>query len=427
VCFWFENARSMIEAGRCRRAGFVATNSIRKNTNLPVLHRIADTTRIFAAWPEEKWDIEGAAVDVSLICFGDAGDELAILDGEPVTQIYPDLTAGLNLTLAKPLGQNAGAAMLGIQKSGPFDVPGTVAREWMAQPENINGQPNSAVLKPYWNGDDVTGRPRDMWLIDLPLGLSEDEASRYELPHRHLASTPDEDGLTVQQLRKALGERAHDRWWEPHWPRPRMRRAVQAISRYIVTPETSEHRLFLWLSYPTLPDKNLIVIPRDDDLMFGLLHSRFHEVWSLRKGSDLQNRPRYTHTSTFATFPFPDGMTPDISSADAMSHSAAEEIAAAAAELDQLRLAWLWPASLYREEAEVTADLPPRRVPVDERAAAALRGRTLTGLYNEPPEWLTRAHARLDSAVACAYGFEGPLEDTAILESLLELNLMRSG
>ena len=67
-----------------------------------------------------------------------------------------------------------------------------------------------------------------------------------------------------------------------------MRSRIQKLGRYIVTPETAQHRIFVWLSYPVLPDKNLIVITRQDDLMFGLLHSRFHEVWALRKGSDLE-------------------------------------------------------------------------------------------------------------------------------------------
>ncbi|MEM6908348.1 MAG: DNA methyltransferase [Pseudomonadota bacterium] len=47
VCYWFEKAREKIAEGRCERAGLVATNSIRKNTNLPVMKRILDATRIF--------------------------------------------------------------------------------------------------------------------------------------------------------------------------------------------------------------------------------------------------------------------------------------------------------------------------------------------------------------------------------------------
>ena len=148
VCYWFENGRMLIEAGKVARVGLVATNSIRKNTNLPVMRRIAATTRIFAAWNEEKWTVDGAMVDVSLVCFGDNGGDMPRLNGEAVAAINPDLTSGLNLTLAKPLSENRNGAFLGIQKSGPFDVPGVVARAWMAEPANPNGRSNKEVLKP---------------------------------------------------------------------------------------------------------------------------------------------------------------------------------------------------------------------------------------------------------------------------------------
>jgi hypothetical protein len=316
--------------------------------------------------------------------------------------------------------------MLGIQKSGPFDVPGSIARSWLTEPLNPNGISNREVLKPYWNGDDVTGRPRDYWLIDLPLKLSEREAALFEKPFHHVQMTPDENGLTVQRLREALGERAHDRWWEPHWPRPEMRKQIKSLARYMVTPETAEHRVFTWLSYPTLPDKNLIVIARSDDLMFGLLQSKFHEFWSLRKGSDLQDRPRYTHTSTFATFPFPEGFSPNIQADLSADHRAARAIAAAAKELYEAREAWLWPADLFRLEAEIADGFPNRRLPIDGRAQQILQSRTLTSLYNSPPHWLVEAHHKLDRAVAEAYGYTGEFDEEPILEFLLELNLGRA-
>ena len=59
---------------------------------------------------------------------------------------------------------------------------------------------------------------------------------------------------------------------------------------------------------------SIIAIARDDDTTFGILHSRFHEAWSLRLGTWLGvgNDPRYTPTTTFETFPFPEGLTPNI-------------------------------------------------------------------------------------------------------------------
>lgn len=424
VCYWFENARAMIEAGVVTRAGLVATNSIRKNTNLPVLHRIAQTTRIYEAWSEEQWTVDGAAVDVSLICFGDVGEEPSRLNGA-IAPINPDLTTGLDLTVARPLRQNRNGAFLGIQKSGPFDVPGEVARAWMREPANPNGKRNATVLKPYWNGDDLTGRPRDMWFIDLPLGLEKADASLFVSPFRHIETTPDEEGKTVEQLREALGERAGPRWWEPHWPRPEMRSRIERLSRYIVTAETAQHRVFIWLSYPVLPDKNLIVIPREDDLMFGLLQSRFHAAWALRKGSDLEDRPRYTHTTTFGTFPFPDGMTPDVAVDAARALPTAPAIEQAAARLNELRTNYLYPEDMVVSAPEGQG-FPDRRLPKDAEAAKVLAQRTMTRLYNERPSWLIEAHRALDEAVAASYGWAKDITEEGALHRLLDLNRSRS-
>jgi hypothetical protein len=58
--------------------------------------------------------------------------------------------------------------------------------------------------------------------------------------------------------------------------------------------------------------KQLIVIARDDDTTFGILHSRFHRLWSLRVGTSLEDRRRHMPTTTFETFPFPEGLTPNL-------------------------------------------------------------------------------------------------------------------
>jgi type II restriction/modification system DNA methylase subunit YeeA len=428
VCYWFEKARTDIVNGKCVRAGLVATNSIRKNTNLPVLKKIVDELTIFEAWSEEQWTIEGANVDVSLICFS-ARDQKDSphLNGVPVGHINADLTTGADLTRAKPLAQNVGWSFLGIQKSGPFDVPGKLARDWLRAPSNPNGSPNSAILKPYWNGDDLTGRPRDMWFIDLPLGLPKADAALWEAPFEHLANWRDEKGKSLQEIREPHGfTSATERWWEPWRPRPEMRGHIERLRRYIVTAETAEYRLFVWLSYPVLPDKNLIVIPRDDDTTFGILQSRFHEAWALRKGSDLEDRPRYTSSTTFETFPFPAGMTPDIRAEVYANNARAIAIATTARRLNGLRSAWLNPPDLVRAEPEVVTGFPDRVLPRDAAAAATLRERTLTKLYNDSPQWLVDAHRDLDAAVAHAYEWPADISEEEALAKLLQLNLSRT-
>lgn len=435
VCFWFEKARAEIIAGRTRRAGLVATSSIRGGTNRPVLDHIARDLTIFDAWGEQPWTVEGARVEVSLICFcpNELRPEVLRLDGQAVSRINPDLTSGVDLTVAVPLAQNNNASFLGIQTSGPHDIPGNLARHMMALPVNPNGHHNREVLKPYWNGDDVAGRPRDRWLIDLPLNLSEADAAAFEAPFEFLKSarydpTSATDLRTLREARStARDEHARSRWWEPYWPRPEMRSRVKALPRYIVTTETSQYRLFVWFRYPVLADKNLIVIARDDDTTFGILHSRFHEVWSLRLGTSLEDRPRYTSTTTFATFPFPDGLTPDLPASAYSGNPVANRIAAAARHLSEQRDAWLNPSDLVRREPEIAPGFPDRVLPVSANAEAILRKRTLTDLYNERPTWLMNAHQSLDEAVAAAYGIATGVSDDELLAHLLKLNVQRSG
>jgi len=210
-----------------------------------------------------------------------------------------------------------------------------------------------------------------------------------------------------------------------------MRAAVEGFDRFIVTPEVSKHRLFVWMPKPRLPDKNLMVIARDDDTTFGILQSRFHELWAFRTGTSLEDRPRYTPSTTFETFPFPEGLTPDIPAADYADDPRAQCIAHAAARLTELRDNWLNPENLVQREPEVVAGYPDRILPVNAAAAKELAKRTLTNLYNTRPAWLTHAHQALDDAVADAYGWggdwrAGSLTDDEILTRLFHLNQQRA-
>jgi type II restriction/modification system DNA methylase subunit YeeA len=434
VCFWFDKSRAHVVGGATKRVGLVATSSIRGGTNRPVLDRIAGDLKIFNAWSEEPWVVEGARVEVSLICFASREIETgsSCLNGKIVDHINPDLTTGLNISSARGLSENRNVSLLGVQKSGPLDIPGKLARRFMSEPTNPNGRVNGTILRPYWNGDDLAGRPRDYWLIDFPLGLTESAAALYEAPFgflkaaRYDADNPD-DTRTLAEARMAARDiHARRQWWEPYWPRPELRRRLGSMSRCIVTAETAEYRLFIWLSPLIVPDKNLIVILRDDDTTFGILQSRFHEAWSLRLGTSLEDRPRYTSTTTFETFPFPDGLKPNIPAKHYAADPRSVAISKAAKRLDDLRNTWLNPSNLVRSEPEIVPGYPDRILPRDTVAAVTLRERTLTNLYNQRPQWLVDAHRDLDTAVAAAYGWAGDISEEDSLAKLLELNLSRA-
>ena len=175
------------------------------------------------------------------------------------------------------------------------------------------------------------------------------------------------------------------------------------------------------------PDCQLIVIARDDHTTFGVLHSRFHEIWSLRLGTSVGkgNDPRYTPTTTFEPFPFPEGLSPDIPAADYANDPRAVNIAEAAQKLVERRDRWLNPSEWVEWVNEPVPGYPTRPVPRNEKAVKGLKKRTLTNLYNARPQWLADAHVALDSAVAVAYGWSADITDDDALRELLELNLYR--
>ncbi|MDE2906241.1 MAG: class I SAM-dependent DNA methyltransferase [Acidobacteriota bacterium] len=424
VCYWFEKASQQIALGKAARVGLVATNSIRGGANRRALQAATDSRPIFEAWSDEPWVIDGAAVRVSLICFARAADGAASgsrLDGESVDEIYTDLTArrgraGVDLTGARRLPQNVGVAFMGDTKGGPFDVTGDQARDWLRLPANPNGRANADVLKPWVNGMDLARRPAGKWIVDFGWTMSEGNAALYEEPFNWVK----EHVLPMRQQNRRAAYREY--WWRHVEPRQGMWGALAGLSRYIATPTVAKHRLFAWVDARVCPDHQLIVIVRDDDTTFGILHSRFHEVWSLRRGTSLEDRPRYTPTTTFETFPFPPGLTPDIPAAHYADDPRALAVALEAQRLVELRDRWLNPPEWVEWVDEPVPGYPKRCVPRDKDAAKVLKKRTLTNLYNARPQWLADAQAALDGAVATAYGWPADITDDDALQELLNLN-----
>ena len=441
VTYWFEKSRAQIAAGKVRHVGLVATNSIRGGANRKILERIGDTGCIYEAWSDEPWINEGAAVRVSLVAFAprDHGRVMR-LDGHAVDAIHSDLTATkgemeVNLTLAKSLEENAMTSFQGSQKIGAFDIPGDLARQWLRLP-NPHCRPNSEVLKPSWNGLDVTRRPRDGWIVDFGNRMIETEASLYEKPFAYVVEyvKPDRE-KNPRPVRAKY-------WWRHGDPQPAMRAAILDLNRYIATPHVSKHRIFVLMHQSVLPDKMLIVVARSDDTTFGILHSRFHELWALRLGTSLEDRPRYTPTTTFETFPFPKGLTPADSTGPVETledglilpsvtperRSVAMAIAQAAHQLNTHRENWLNHPEWVDRVPEVVPGYPDRIIPKPGHEKD-LKARTLTNLYNQRPTWLDNAHKALDAAVAAAYGWDDyspEMPDEVILSRLLALNLERA-
>lgn len=463
VCYWFEKAREQILAGEAVACGLVSTNSIRGGANRKVLDNIVADLCIYDAWADEPWINDGAAVRVSLVCFGKVesatrhadvaqtplradsllphtGQPICRLAGQPAAKIHADLTGqtldgegeSVDLTRAERLSENFGTCFMGASKKAPFDIPGALARSWLNLP-NPNQSGNADVLRPLCNAMDLTRRLSDTWIIDFGTDMNATDAALFERPFEYVVEH-------VKPVATKNSDRVVARnWWRHARPRVDMRAALQPILRFIATPAVAKYRSFVWLNEKILPDQALLAIARADDSTFGILHSRIHEIWSLRMCTWLGvgNDPRYTPTTCFETFPFPVGMTPKDTAdwrgaipADCPVKTQAEKIAAAAEKLNSLREAWLnppeWVDWVITPEEE-KAGFPKRPV-AKPGHEAELKKRTLTNLYNARPAWLDMAHKDLDAAVAAAYGwadYTPDMPDEEILRRLLALNLER--
>jgi type II restriction/modification system DNA methylase subunit YeeA len=410
VCYWFEKARTMIEEGKTKRAGLLATNSIRGGANRKVLASIKQTGDIFWAQSDHDWILNGASVRVSMIGFDDGRENDKFLDDKKVDNINPDLSFASNATQARILSENALISFQGPSPKAPFDISEELAKEMLAAPKNPNGRSNSDVVRPVLNAADLSRGSRKMWTIDFGL-MDQNQAVYYEMPFEYVK----ENVLPVRQTRR---DDYRGKWWQYARPRPEMRAALAGKGRYIATQRHSKHRIFIWVEPIYLCNDATIVFAREDDYFLGVLHSKPHIVWSLKLGTSLEDRPRYTPTTSFETFPFPwpPGQEPK-------DDPRVQAIAHAAKELVEQRDRWLNPqvtvtfvddSDRKTQAAEVTVTSSDRKK------------RTLTNLYNARPTWLDLAHRRLDEAVFAAYGWHSDLSDEEILEKLLALNLERA-
>ncbi len=343
----------------------MATQGIRGGANRKVLERIKETGEIFWAQSDRNWILDGAAVNVSMIGFDDGTEEHIELDNRQVTRINPNLSSIVDLTSSHRLQENFVISFIGPSPHGTFDIDNSIAQKMLISP-NVNGMQNSDVVRPVISSIDICQAPRGLWTIDFGL-MPLDEASKYEMPFEYLKKN-------VYPFRQKNRRAAYAvKWWQYAEARPGMRDSINGKSRFIATPRISKHRIFVWLSFDVLGNDGTTIFAREDDYFFGVLHSRPHELWGLRLGTALTDRPRYTPTTTFETFPFPwpPGQEP-------WDDPHLQAISSAAKELVHLRDNWLepsWPIPRRAKKAHPHQPLQPASNLVGPSASQARSSR----------------------------------------------------
>ncbi|MEY3870244.1 MAG: hypothetical protein RLZZ338_4138, partial [Cyanobacteriota bacterium] len=373
--YWFRIAHQQL--GEKGRAGLVATNSISQGKSRKVsLDYITENQGyIYDAISSQEWSGE-AKVHVSIVNWSKIKPEHFVLDGKQVTLINSSLTSLTSVTQAKTLKANLNICFQGVIPVGKdFYITGTIAQEWIKKDPK-----NEKVLKLAPSADDLTKNPHgepSRWIIDFN-DLSLEDASDYELPFNHVK-------INVKPERdKNRDQKARESWWMFLRPRPEMRKALKDLSYHFAIPAHSKWSIFIPISCEFLPNNSIMVLASDDYYILGILTANIHRIWVKAQSSTLEDRIRYTNTTCFETFPFPQTPTKKV--------------------VEKIR--------------ETMIKLHEYRSKEMER-----KGWGITQLYNqyfnEPASKLYKFHQQLDQLVMSAYHFQ---ENDDILENLLKLN-----
>lgn len=418
VCYWFDRARELAKRKMAMRVGLLATQGIRGGTSRQVLDSVVAQLDIFDAWADRPWVLDGAAVHVSIVCFTKQNSEdKRFLNGIIVPVIGARLDAGVSTVTAEDLSENTKLSFQGPVKVGDFDLILDRAREMLLSP-NPHGKQNSDVVIRWIRGMELNKRIEPAFIINF--GEKEiAEASLYQEPFKHAEQHVREP----RQRQKDKQRKTY--WWRLGRSGSDFVEAVGSSERYLATCQTAKHRILSWVPGESLPAQTVIAFARSDDYFFGVLHSSVHELWALRQGTQLEDRPRYTPTTCFETFPLPwsPGHEPGTGEPMRPLHDA---IGDAAADLNTQRERWLNPPEWvepiaaqidaeddFADVARVSGEEARRLIRQSAIDAACakdpkLKKRTLTNLYNERPTWLKLAHQRLDEAVLNAYAAIDP-------------------
>ncbi|MDB9321016.1 class I SAM-dependent DNA methyltransferase [Nodularia spumigena] len=424
VMYWWHKAADLVREGKVKRFGFITTNSISQVRLRSVIEyhlKQKNPIKLIFAIPDHPWTDEGAAVRIGItaaelessqvsnvvqlgdVIFEGEGEtpedsaDLIDIAWENVGLIFSDLRSGANIISTKSLKAQSSLCGTGVKVYGSGFI---LTSE---QISNFSLEERK-ILKSYRNGKDIAQKNRLAYVIDC-FGLTKEQIQqKYPQIYQWLLERV-YPGRAIQR-----DSNIRDKWWLFERNRPELRKQLENLHRYIVTVETSKHRVFTFLDSSIIPDVKLTVIALDDAYFLGVLSSKIHVTWALAAGGRLGvgNDPVYVKTKCFDPFPFPEPTAEQ-----------KQKIRELGEKLDAHR-------------KQVQAQYPDV---------------TITGMYNlleklraEQPftdadrkyndkaliSILKSIHDELDEAVFAAYGWSQNSSDNEILTQLVALNAERT-
>lgn len=362
--YWFR--RTADHLGANGRAGLVGTNSIAQNRarSASLDYVVAQGGVITSAVSSEQWPGD-ATVHVAIVNWimrPTEGPTRFILDDREVAGISTSLRPSDDLPVPEVLRGNDGIAFQGPIPVGSGFILSNEEANSLLEDTTVK---YATVVRRYLIGDDIADDPNQeprRWIIDFA-SMSLEEASKFPRAIQVVREKvkPERDENNDARFREF--------WWRFGRPRGEMRTAIRGLDRYLVCMRTGKRLLFVWCSKDWCPSDALNVFALNSDYHFGILSSFVHEVWARLQSSTFETRLRYTPTTAFGTFPWP----------QVLDSAVVNQIEESARAIVELRL------KLCRDG-----------------------GFGLTHLYNILDEGgyreLADLHLRLDESVAAAYG-----------------------
>lgn len=408
VTYWFPLAHDHLEQGG--RAGLVATKTIRENASRRAsLDYIVDHGGVITdAVSSQKWSGD-AQVTVSIVNWikGEyaapkvlwINDDQLRLETEFISSSLMPIVDVRNAN-ELPVNQEPASCFQG-QTPGVikgFLIDGAARQHLLSEDPN-----NESVIFPFLGGKQLLEKVViGEWIIDIPFDdivMAEaavpsvmTHLAENVLPIRQKAANEEAErtALVLARNPQARVNRHHanflNHWWQLGYRRAELLDAIKDLDRYIATSRYATDKratIFAFVDSAVHPSDGLSVFALDDDYSLGILSSTTHRAWFEARCSRLETRLRYTSTTVWDSFPWP----------QAPSDHNVRAVSALAAEILRFR---------------------------EERLAAGISLKRQYDALRQPgASTLRQLHDALDRAVLDSYEFPA---DGDVVTQLLALN-----
>jgi hypothetical protein len=290
--------------------GFLATKSIAEGSTRTtgLQYILTNGAQIYQAVRSQRWPGD-ASVLVSIVHIAKSG-VLAIqkpmLDRKQVVAINSRLHPSTEVPDPVQLTENDGLGFFGTKLGGIGFVLEAEEYEQLCREAN-----NRKCLLPILGGEEVnesSTQEHRRYVITFgseSLEYAESFPELIEIVRRRVK--PERD----RALDHGPGKHGKKYWWQFTLRADPLYRAVNDLSRCLVTAITTSHLGFSFQPIRQVFSHSLVVCAFDRYAQFACVQSRIHLVWAQLLSSSLGSTMRYSVSDAFQTFPFPENYSHD--------------------------------------------------------------------------------------------------------------------